>query len=111
MNVPSTDVTPLYDRLLIQPIFDETIRGLIVPQQAKDKAAYFLAKVIAAGHGRVTESNGMVPLQVKTGDVVMVERKAGIALGMADGPFMMISEMHVLAVVAYKEPSLIVGVA
>jgi co-chaperonin GroES (HSP10) len=113
MNVKSTQVDCAYDRLLIKPIHDEKERGIIVPEKAKQNAAYFVARVVSAGHGRVTENNVVVPLRVKVGDVVMVERKAGLPLSLLDGTFLMISEMHVLAVVKdYEEPSrLITAVA
>jgi chaperonin GroES len=111
MNVKSTNVRPRYDRCLVKPIFEEKMRGLVVPQLAKDKAAFFLAEVIAAGEGRITDRNELVPLRVQVGDICMVERKAGMPLALADGDFLMISEMHVLAVVDKVEESRIVVVA
>lgn len=106
MNVKSTQVVCQYDRILVKPLFDEKERGIIVPEKAKQNAAYFVAKVVSAGHGRVTEQNTVVPLRVKVGDVIMVEKKAGLPLTLLDGTFLMISEMHVLAVVNdYEEPS------
>jgi co-chaperonin GroES (HSP10) len=109
VNVKSTQVECQYDRVLVKPIFDEKERGIIVPEKAKQNAAYFVAKVVSAGHGRVTEQNTVVPLRVKAGDFVMVEKKAGLPMTLADGSFLMISEMHVLAVVKdYQEPSSII---
>jgi chaperonin GroES len=111
VNIRSDQCHPQYDRCLIRPVFEETSRGLVVPQLAKDKAAFFLADVVSVGHGRVTENNDIVPLRVKVGDRVMVERKAGMPLSLEDGHFLMISEMHVLAVVDKVEESRIVVVA
>ncbi len=109
MNVRSEQVECAYDRLLVKPIIAAKVGSVIVPEKAKENAAYFPAKVISAGHGRVTENNTVVPLRVKVGDVVLVEKKAGLPMTLADGSFLMISEMHVLAVVRdYQEPSSII---
>jgi len=111
VNVKSENVHPRYDRCLVKPIYEELSRGLHVPQMAKDKAQFFLADIIAVGEGRVTEGNEIVPLRVKAGDRVMVERKAGMPLTLEDGTFLMISEMHVLAVVDVVEEPRIVMVS
>lgn len=111
MNIKSDQCHPRYDRCLVKPVFEETSRGLHVPQVYKDKAQFFLADVIAVGEGRVTETGGVVPLRCKAGDRVMVERKAGMPLTLEDGTFLMISEMHVLAVVDVVEEPRIVVVA
>ncbi len=109
MNVKSTSVHPRYDRCLVKPMLEEVSRGLHVPQAYRDKAQFFLAEVVAAGEGRVNPDNTIVPLRVKAGDVVMVERKAGMPLSLEAGTFLMISEMHVLAIVRdYAEPSSII---
>lgn len=110
MNIKPHQVACLYDRLLIEPIFeDKTRAGLIVPEKAKTTTHCFLAKVVSAGHGRVTEDNKVVPLHVHVGDVVLVERKAGFPMPIEGGTYLMISEMHVLAVVRdYQEPSNII---
>lgn len=111
MNISSQDIKPKYDRCLVKPLFDDTIKGIIVPQKAKDNAKFVVARVISVGPGRVTESNGMVPLQVAVGDYILIEPKAGYPLSLADGTFLLISEMHVLTTVNYREPSPIVLVS
>lgn len=111
MNIKPSQVGCLYDRCLITPIFEERARGLIVPEKAKTTDNCYLARVVSAGHGRVTENNTVIPLRVKVGDVVLVEKKAGFPLPIEGGPHLMISEMHVLAVIAdYEEPSRLVTV-
>ncbi len=111
MNIKPEQVECLYDRLLVTPVFEDRARGLIVPERAKTTDRCFLAKVVSAGHGRVTEQNTVVPLKVKVGDHVLVEKKAGFPMpieGDAAG-YLMISEMHVLAIVKdYAEPSSII---
>lgn len=111
MNVKSTDIRPRYDRVLCKQVEPEKMRGLYVPQAHASKARFYLADVIAVGEGRVTENNTVVPLRVAKDDRVMVEAKAGMPLTLEDGEFLLISEMHVLAVVDKVEESRIVVVA
>lgn len=111
MNIKPEQVECLYDRLLVTPVFEERARGLIVPERAKTTERCFLARVVSAGHGRVTEQNEVVPLRVKVGDHVLVEKNAGFPMPIeGDGvAYLMISEMHVLAVVKdYSEPTSII---
>jgi co-chaperonin GroES (HSP10) len=110
VNIKTSQVRCMYDRLLVRPIFeDKTRAGLIVPEKHKASVPFFLARVESAGHGRVTEDNKVVPLLVKVGQVVMVERKAGLPMPIEGETLMMISEMHVLAIIDdYQEPSSII---
>jgi len=107
VNIRSEDVTPRYDRCLVRPIYDDKIRGLIVPQKAKDNQRFVLAQVVAVGEGRVTDRNEIIPLRVVPRDYVPIERNAGFPLELEDGVYLLISEMHVLTGVNYREPSMI----
>lgn len=111
MNVKSTQVEPRYDRILCRQVEAEKLRGLYVPQAHAAKARFYLADVIAVGEGRVTENNTIIPLRCVKGDRIMVEAKAGLPLTLEDGEFLLISEMHVLAVVDVVEEPRIVVVA
>lgn len=110
-NIASEDIVPRYDRVLCKPIFDDTIKGIIVPEKAKRDAKFVVALVVSVGEGRVTDRNDIIPLRVQPGEYVLIEPKAGYPLSLTDGLFLLISEMHVLTGVKYREPSLIVGVA
>jgi chaperonin GroES len=107
VNIRSEDIDPRYDRCLVKLIFDEKIRGIIVPEKAKANAKFVLAQILAVGEGRVTDRNEIIPLRVKPGDYVLIEKTAGFPLSLEDGLFLLISEMHVLTSVRYREPSLI----
>lgn len=111
MNIRSTDLRPLYDRCVCRLIFDEKIRGIIVPEKAKTNAKQVIAQIVSCGEGRVNPDNSMVALKVKPGDYVLLEKNAGLPLTLEDGLFLLISEMHVLTTVDYREPSPIVLVS
>ncbi len=67
--------TPLYDRVIVQRLDNETPSKLIVKELQKDKP--MRAKVIAVGKGRLHENGTLTPLLVKPGDTVLIGKYAG----------------------------------
>ncbi len=70
-------VQPLYDRILVKRVEEETKSkgGLFLPETAKEKPSEGI--VLAIGNGKLTESGEIKPLQVKKGDRVAFGRYAG----------------------------------
>ncbi len=68
----AVNVTPLADRVIIEPVAAEqkTAGGIIIPDSAKEKP--LKGKVIAVGPGKKDE-----PMTVKTGDEVLYGQYAG----------------------------------
>ncbi len=68
---------PLGDRVLIERLeeSEKTIGGIIIPDAAKEKAQ--TGTVIATGMGKLDASGKVVPMNVKTGDVVYFGKYAG----------------------------------
>ena len=62
----SINVTPLADRVIIEPSAAEetTAGGIIIPDTAKEKPKK--GKIVAAGNGKIDK-----PLTVKEGDTVL----------------------------------------
>ena len=62
---------PLHDRVLIQPVEQDTKTkgGIIIPDTAKEKPVE--GKVIAVGPGARDENGKLRPLDVKVGDRVL----------------------------------------
>jgi chaperonin GroES len=60
-----SNIEPLYERVIIEPIEQEekTGGGLIIPDTAKDKP--MKGKVIAVGSGYRSEDGKITPLKVK----------------------------------------------
>jgi len=70
-------VRPLYDRILVKRVEEETRSrgGLFLPETAKEKPSEGI--VLAVGQGRVSENGEIKPLQVKAGDRIAFGRYAG----------------------------------
>jgi chaperonin GroES len=66
-----TKVTPLGDRVLVEPVEQEakTPGGVILPDTAKEKPQK--GKVLAVGSGRVLDNGHKVPLEVQKGHTVL----------------------------------------
>lgn len=70
-------VRPLYDRILVKRVEEETRSrgGLFLPETAKEKPSEGV--VLAVGQGRVSDNGDIKPLVVKVGDRVVFGRYAG----------------------------------
>ena len=74
-------IRPLYDRVLVQRIDDDskTPGGLYIPDNAKEKAQ--TGKVVSIGGGRTSADGKMIPMQVKVGDTVFFGKYSGTDAG------------------------------
>ena len=75
-------IRPLYDRILVkrsEEHEEKTAGGIIIPDGAKEKAQ--TADVVAVGHGRLTASGELKPLQVNVGDKIFFAKYAGTDAG------------------------------
>ncbi|MCB1109498.1 MAG: co-chaperone GroES [Chlamydiia bacterium] len=68
---------PLGDRLLVQRMEqEETLKGgIILPDSAKKKQE--IAVVVAVGKGKVTKEGKSLPMPVKVGDKVLMDKYSG----------------------------------
>ena len=68
---------PLGDRVLIARLeeVERTVGGIIIPDAAKEKAQ--TGTVLATGMGRLDAAGKVVPMNVKTGDIVYFGKYAG----------------------------------
>ena len=68
---------PLHDRVLIKVLDSEekTAGGIIIPDTAKEKPQE--GEVMAIGAGAKTEEGKIIPMDVKTGDIVLVGKWSG----------------------------------
>jgi chaperonin GroES len=92
-------VRPLEDRLLIEPIEQEsqTSSGIILPETAKEKPQE--GHIIAAGPGRLTEEGERLPMEVAEGDKVLFAKYAGTQIKLEDKDLLILRESDVLALV------------
>ena len=69
-------IIPLFDYILVEPIIKETTKtGLYIPESAQEDRR--LGKVIEIGPGRISESNNLIPMVVKCGDLVYYSPHSG----------------------------------
>lgn len=68
--------TPLYDRVLIRPVVEQTPQsGIIVPDSLKEKPSE--GEVISVGHGRLLPDGSLTPMRVQEGQHVLYGKYAG----------------------------------
>ena len=85
-------ITPLHDRVVIEPIEipTQTASGIIIPDTAKEKPVQ--GKVIAVGKG--TKDN---PMTVKVNDKVLYGKRAGSEI--PSTPYLIMKESDLLAII------------
>jgi len=90
----SLNVTPLADRVLIEPAAAEekTAGGIIIPDTAKEKPRR--GKIVAAGKGKPDE-----PMTVKEGDMVLYGQYSGTEINIQGGDYLIMRESDILAIV------------
>jgi chaperonin GroES len=88
------NITPLNDRVIIQPAPAEqkTAGGIIIPDTAKEKPQRGI--VVAAGPGKKDE-----PVTVKVGDTVLYGKYAGTELQIEGDDYLIMCESDVVAIV------------
>ena len=90
----SLNITPLADRVLVEPAAAETTTasGLIIPDTAKEKPQK--GTVVAVGNGKKDE-----PLTVKVGDTVLYCQYAGSELKLDGNKYLMMREDDIMAII------------
>lgn len=90
----SLNITPLADRVLVEPAAAETTTasGLIIPDTAKEKPQK--GTVVAVGNGKKDE-----PLTVKVGDTVLYGKYGGTELKLEGTEYLMMRESDILAII------------
>ncbi len=93
------DIRPLHDRVLVKRIeTQEQVRGgIIIPDTAKEKPQE--AEVIAVGPGKLLEDGKRSPMDVKTGDRVLMGKYSGSEIKLNDQDYVILREEEILAVV------------
>ena len=93
------NLRPLGDRLVVEPTEKEerTASGIILPETAKEKPQE--GTVLAAGPGRTDDDGKRIPMDVKTGDVVLYAKYAGTEVKIDDRKLLILKESDVLAIV------------
>lgn len=94
------NIRPLQDRIIVERIEEEktTKGGIIIPDTvSKEKPQE--GKVIAVGKGKVTPEGKVLPLDVKSGDLVLFGKYAGSEIKVDGVEYLIMREDDILGVV------------
>ncbi len=91
-------VRPLYDRILIKRVDEETktAGGLYIPDSAKEKPQQGL--VVAVGNGKIQEDGKLRKLDVKAGDKILFSKYSGNDIKIDGTEHLILREEDILAV-------------
>ncbi len=94
-----TKIKPLSDRVVAQRLeSEETLKGgIIIPDSAKKKQE--MAKVIAIGDGKVTDENKKLPMPVKIGDVILMDKYSGQEITIDDEEYIIVKADDIIAII------------
>lgn len=90
---------PLGDRVLVQRTEEqETLKGgIVLPDTAKQKQQ--VATVIAVGTGATTPEGKTIPILVKEGDKVLIDKYSGQEITVEDEEFVILRENEIIALI------------
>jgi len=99
MTVSINKIKPLSDYLLVEPLQGETKlpSGIVIPDTAKEKPQE--GKVLAVGTGKRDDSGNIVPMSVKTGDIVMFKKWGGTEIKVEGKDLLLVKEEDILAII------------
>ena len=89
---------PLGDRILVRRIEEKEQRkgSIIIPDSAKEKPQE--AEVIEVGPGILNDKGKRVPLEVKQGQYVLIEKYGGTEIRLGEDKLLVLREDEVLGV-------------
>ncbi len=90
---------PLSNRVLVKRReSEETLKGgIILPDTAKKKQE--TAEVVAVGPGKKDKNNTTIPMPVKVGDIILMEKYSGQDVTLGDEEYVIIRADDIIAIV------------
>ena len=106
------NVRPLHDRIIVQRLEEgeQQVGGIIIPDTAKEKPQQ--GKVLAVGNGRVNDDSKRVPLDVRSGNLILFGKYSGQEIKLDGKEYLIMKEDDVLAVIerhSTKNPVAVAG--
>lgn len=94
-----TKLLPLGNRVLVSRLEpEEKLKGgIVLPDSAKKKQEQ--AQVIAVGSGKKDKSGNIIPMPVKVGDIVLMEKYSGQEVTVSDEEFVIIKADDIIAII------------
>ena len=93
------NVRPLGDRVFVEPVEEEIEQkgGIFIPDSAKEKP--LKARIISVGPGKRDDSGKLIPMDVKSGQIVLTSKYGGTEIKIDDKTYKILSSSDILAVV------------
>lgn len=97
------NLKPLGDRVVIEPTNREkggkTAAGIFLPETV-NKERPEQGKIVAVGPGKVTEDGKRLPMNVKTGDVVLFTKYGPSEIKVDEKEYLIAREEDILAIIS-----------
>lgn len=95
-----TNITPLFDNILVKPLKAETksAGGIILPESVKEKPQ--IAEVVAVGSGAHDQNGKLIPMIVKVGQKVMYSKWGGNEVKVGHEEWKLVKQSDILAIVS-----------
>lgn len=92
-------VQPIGDRVILRRLAaEEKLKGgIILPDTAKKKQEQ--AEVIAIGKGKNDKDGNLIPMPVKVGDIVLIEKYTGQEVTLDGEEFMIVRAGDLIAII------------
>ena len=89
---------PLSDRVVVKPeeAEEKTASGIILPDTAKEKPQ--LAKVVAVGKGKMSDSGNLIKMDIKVNDKVLYGKYSGTEISFEGDELLIMRESDILAI-------------
>ncbi len=99
MSAKKVKISPLGDRVLVQPLEQEAVEqgGIIIPDSAKEKPQEGV--VVALGTGKRDDSGDIIAFNVKVKDKVLMPKYGGTEVKVDGSEYQIVREDDILAVI------------
>ena len=89
---------PLGDRVIVKltEVEETTKSGIVLPTAAKEKSS--IAEVIAVGPGKKDDDGKLIPMVVKKGDKVVINKYSGTEIKYKDEDYIIVRQDDILAI-------------
>jgi chaperonin GroES len=93
------NIRPLHDRVVVRRTEEETMSagGIVLPGSAAEKPAQGI--IVAAGHGKITDSGDVRAMDVNVGDKVLFGKYAGTEIKVDGEELLVMREDDIVAVI------------
>ena len=94
------NLKPLGGRVVVEPIEadDITMGGIFLPETAKEKPQK--GTILSTGPGERDDKGKYIPMEVKTGDVVLFNKYAGTEIKVDGKKVIILRENEILAILS-----------